>query len=425
MQFRLDSFFNPHLAPGVRRLDAILTVTADGEAGTGGARRAVGIVLDNSSSMNVAGKMEAARHAARRCIDLLPRDALFTVITFGTASQIVVPLCEATDANRAAAHRAVQNISANGATFMSKGLSALRREFERAPDAICYAYFLTDGQNDVDDREDLGRAVEACRGRIGVDCRGVGTDWEPDDLRRISTVLLGTADAVPEPANLEADFRACLGRALSKATGRVALRLWQPASSRLVSLHQMNPDDIDITALGEPESARATLWNLGAWGREARDYHAVFEVGDGAVGEDMLVCRPTVVWGMGAGDGAGEQKAAGAPVVATWSEDSGLTARLNPEVAHYTGQAEIAASIRDGLEARDRGDDAAATRLLGKAARIAAASGNEDVTRRLNKVVDVVDATSGTVRLKRGAGKAEALELEMGGTRTVRRRPGA
>ena len=70
----------------------------------------------------------------------------------------------------------------------------------------------------------------------------------------------------------------------------------------------------------------------------------------------------------------GEEKVAGTPVVATWSEDTGLTARLNPEVAHYTGQAEIAASIRDGLEARDRGDDAGATRLLGNAARLAAAS---------------------------------------------------
>lgn len=421
MQFKLDSFFNPHLAPGGRRIDAILTVTADGEAGAATGRRAIGIVLDNSSSMNLRGKMDAARHAARRCIDLLPKDALFTVITFGTTSQIVVPLCEAGDANRAAAHRAVQSIKANGATFMSKGLSALRREFEKAPEAIAYGYFLTDGQNDVDDREDLGRAVEACRGRLGVDCRGVGTDWEPDELRRISSALLGTADAVPEPADLEADFRACLGRALAKATGKVALRLWQPASSRLVSLHQLNPDDIDITALGEAADARATLFNLGAWGREARDYHAVFAIGDGVVGDDMLVCRPTVLWD----EGAGEMKAAGSPIVATWSEDSDVTARLNPEVAHYTGQAEIAASIRDGLEARDRGDVESATRLLGKAARIAAASGNDDVTRRLNKVVDVVDATAGTVRLKRGAGKAETLELEMGGTRTVRRRPGA
>lgn len=421
MPFKLEAFFNPHLAPGTRRLDAILTVTSDGDAGAAAGRRAIGLVLDNSSSMNLAGKIEAARHAARRCIDLLPHDALFTVITFGTGAQVVVPLCAADDANRAAAHRAVQKISANGATFMSKGLMALRREFDKAPDAIATGWFLTDGQNDMDDRDALGRAVESCRGRLGIDCRGVGTDWEPSDLRRIASELLGTADAVPEPAGLEADFRACLARALGKSTGRVSLRLWQPASSRLVSLGQMNPDAIDVTAQGEAVDARSTLFNLGSWGRETRDYHAVFEVGDGGVGDDMLVCRPSLVWGEGEAQG----KAATSPVVATWSADAGLTARLNPEVAHYTGQAEIAASIRDGLEARDRGDIEEATRLLGVAARIADASGNADVTRRLSKVVDVVDAGAGTVRLRRGAGKAEALELEMGGTRTVRRRPGS
>ena len=43
------------------------------------------------------------------------------------------------------------------------------------------------------------------------------------------------------------------------------------------------------------------------------------------------------------------------------------------------------------------------------------------MTRRLTKVVDVVDAAEGTVRLKSNVSKGEELELEMGGTRTVRR----
>jgi hypothetical protein len=32
------------------------------------------------------------------------------------------------------------------------------------------------------------------------DCRGVGTDWKVEELRTISTALLGTVDIVPEPA---------------------------------------------------------------------------------------------------------------------------------------------------------------------------------------------------------------------------------
>ena len=108
--------------------------------------------------------------------------------------------------------------------------------------------------------------------------------------------------------------------------------------------------------------------------------------------------------------------------MATWSRDADLTARISPEVAHYTGQGELANAIKEGLEARGRGNAEEATRLLGRAARIAYESGNEDVTRRLAKVVDLVDAQEGTVRLK-AADKGAALELEMGGTRTVRRSP--
>ncbi|RFB80722.1 VWA domain-containing protein [Methylovirgula sp. 4M-Z18] len=416
MQFKLESFFNPHLPPGSRRMDAVLTVTASGAAQSS-ARRAVAIVLDNSTSMEIDQKMEAAKHAARRCIDLLPAGTLFCVVTFGTQAHVIMPLCEANDANRGQAHHLVQRITANGATFMSYGLETVRREFAKAPGAICYAYFLTDGQNNGDDTKPLERAINACKGVYQCDCRGVGVDWAPAQLRQISTALLGTADAVPKPEALEADFKACLARALAKGTGKVKLQIWRPASSRLVSLHQMNPEDIDILGLGQQVDPRTWEVSLGAWGTEARDYHAVFEIEAGEIADEMLVCRPSIRWD---GDGS-EEKAAGQPVVATWSNDADLTARINPEVAHYTGQAELASSIKEGLEARDRGNFDEATKLLGKAAKIAAESGNEEVTRRLSKVVDLVDASEGTVRLKRDAGKAEALELEMGGTRTVRR----
>ena len=83
---------------------------------------------------------------------------------------------------------------------------------------------------------------------------------------------------------------------------------------------------------------------------------------------------------------------------------------------------ELADSIREGLAARERGDVDQATRLLGNAARIAATSGNEEVTRRLKHVVDIVDAPEGTVRLKMAVSKADELVLDMGGTRTVKRK---
>ena len=49
-----------------------------------------------------------------------------------------------------------------------------------------------------------------------------------------------------------------------------------------------------------------------------------------------------------------------------------------PGVAHYTGQAELAEAIQEGLEARKQGDEDTATAKLGRAVALAHAAGNED-----------------------------------------------
>jgi von Willebrand factor type A C-terminal domain len=99
-----------------------------------------------------------------------------------------------------------------------------------------------------------------------------------------------------------------------------------------------------------------------------------------------------------------------------------LSTRINPNVAHDTGQAELAQAIQDGLEARKRGDEDPATAKLGRAVALAAQSGNEDTAKLLAKVVDVVDAANGTVRLKRKVADADEVALDTRSTKTVRTR---
>ena len=41
-------------------------------------------------------------------------------------------------------------------------------------------------------------------------------------------------------------------------------------------------------------------------------------------------------------------------VKALWSADEALTTRISPEVAHYTGQTELAEAIQEGLPRRPR-----------------------------------------------------------------------
>ena len=111
---------------------------------------------------------------------------------------------------------------------------------------------------------------------------------------------------------------------------------------------------------------------------------------------------------------------AAARVLASWTADDALSSRIDRHVAHYTGQGELAAAIQQGLDLRERGDEAAATQLLGRAVKIAHESGNAEMTQRLAKVVEVVDVATGTVRLKREVSKVATMDLQLE-SRTTKR----
>jgi hypothetical protein len=111
-------------------------------------------------------------------------------------------------------------------------------------------------------------------------------------------------------------------------------------------------------------------------------------------------------------------------VKALWTDDTSLSSRINPEVAHYTGQAELADAIHQGLAARKSGDEPTATAQLGRAVALAHESGNENTARLLAKVVDVLDAPSGTIRLRRDVADVDEMTLDTRSTRTARFRGG-
>ncbi len=419
MSFTLDSFFNPHLVPGTSRIDAVLSVIhAQEEPTVVGSKLAYVFAVDVSGSMENNDKLVRAKLALRRAIAALPPTAFFAVIAFNDRARVLVAMTQANAIAKSAADHAVQVLRAENGTVMSLALREIKAQFASMPDAIKLAQFLTDGENAREDQAALERALADCRGSFQCDCRGIGTDWHPDQLRLIANALLGTADAVCDGEALDADLKSMIDRALGKGLANAVLRLWSPKSARLLAVKQVMPEIVDLTAMGHRLDDKTLDFPLGAWGAETREYHVSIEVPAGSEGDEILVCRPSIVF---EANGA-EVKVAGANIVAAWTANEALTTRINAQVAHYTGQTELADSIKEGLEAKARGDVDQATRLLGKAVKIAASSGNDEVTRRLRKVVDVVDADAGTVRIKSSAGRAAELELDMGGTRTVRRR---
>ena len=420
--FTIEAFQNPYLAPGSERVDAILSVTAAGAAPQASRPLLLGFVIDNSGSM-LGTRIQAVRRAVETAIRLLDDRAGFFVVTFNSSARVVVSPARATDEAKQQALGAVHRITADQGTAMSQGLAAARTLFAASPEAIGQCIFLTDGKNESEDPTNVTLELQRCVGVFTCDCWGVGTSWQVGEVQEIARALLGKASLIPEPEGIEAAFREAVEKARSKSMKNVRFRVWTPASADVISFKQVSPTIEDFTGRAIQVNPQVREYDTGSWGAgESRDYQLALKVRAGGVGDQMLAARPSLVFAGPDGEEV-EVRAPGARVLASWTADETLSSRLDSTVAHYSGQDELAAAIQQGLEARERGDEAAATQLLGRAVQLAQESGNTDMTTRLSKVVDVVDPAAGTVLLKKSISRAATMDLQLESTTTRRARP--
>jgi uncharacterized protein YegL len=418
--FTAEVFQNPYLNQGATQVNAIMTITTSGDGGvsvaTPKSQRLFGIICDISGSMGGA-KILAAKEAIVQIVNLLPTDAAFFIVTGSSRAKLLVPLVNAIPENKQRAIAQVKEISANGGTVISSWLNTALGEFNKMPFAICQALLLTDGQNDPSDEQDLERVLAASEGKFQCDCRGVGTDWQVSQLQKIAGKLLGTTDIIAQPAQIAADFEAILAKAMGKTVSDVSLRLWTPQGAKVLFCKQVSPEIVDVTDRSRTVNDRMVDYPTGAWGsNESRDYHFCIQVNAGNIGDEMLAGRASLITQT---DGQ-ETKITEAKILATWTEDEAKTAKIDRHVAHYTGQAELAQSIQEGLEARAQGNIEVATVKLGKAVKLAHDSGNEATAKLLRSVVDVEDAAAGTVRIKRTVAKEDEMMLDTRSTKTAR-----
>ncbi len=435
-RFTTDIFQNEYLAEGSREVNAIVTVTATGGGTTGGrplgavdaaaARSgdaAVVIMVDCSGSMDYPPtKMRNARDATAVAIDTIRDGVAFAVVAGTHEAKEVYPgggtLAIADAATREAAKQSLRKLSAGGGTAIGTWLNLADRLFLTRHDiSIRHGILLTDGRNEHEKPEDLQRVLDRVTGHFTSDARGVGTDWELPELRRISSALLGTVDIVAEPSGLAEDFRSMMASAMGKQVADVALRIWTPANAVVKFVKQVAPDLEDLSDRRAEAGPRAGDYPTGSWGDESRDYHVCVEVPSAGVGNEMLAARISLV--LPQGDGSTEVLSQGL-VKAVWTDDLASSTRISPQVAHYTGQAELAESIQVGLEAHRAGDLDLATAKLGAAVKLAHATGNEGTFKLLQKVVDVVDPKEGTVRFRKDVSEADSMTLETRSTKTVR-----
>jgi VWA domain-containing protein len=431
-RFSVDVYQNEYLPEGGQRVDAIITVTsgAGARAGTGavpvGCARtdaAVVIMVDCSGSMDhPASKMRYAREATAAAIETLHDGVSFAVVAGRHHAEEVYPgggrLAVAGPETRTDARNALRRLRADGGTAISTWLRLADRLLSTHDGPIRHAVLLTDGRNEHEDPESLKAVLDACAGRFTCDARGVGTDWEVKEVKAIASALLGSADIVADPEGLAADFTEMMANAMRKEVADVSLRLWTPRGSEIKFIKQVAPAVEDLTGRRTDAGPHSGDYPTGSWGEESRDYHVCVEVPSAEVGQEMLAARAALM--LPAQDGGLPRTLAQGLIRAVWTDDLVATTSIDAQVAHYTGQAELAEAIQDGLELRKAGDEEGATAQLGRAVRLASASGNADTSKLLSKVVDVVDAANGTVRLKAKVADADEMTLETRSTKTVR-----
>jgi len=419
--FSADVYQNEFLPDGGTDVHAIVTVACSGAGGAGqsGSGDAAEIVIVDTSGSMSGDNIAAVQIAAAAALDQVLDGVWFAVVAGSHQARLAYPqdgrsaMVRMDPTTRAQAKAAVAGFRADGGTAMGTWLTLATRLFAAVPSVTQrHAILLTDGYNQHESPEQLSAAIEGARGHFQCDCRGVGSAWQVAEVRRIATALLGSVDLIAQPHEMAADFEQIMRQAMGRGVAEAAVRVWAPQGSQVLFVRQVSPTVEDLTSRRQEVNALTGAYPTGAWGDESRDYHVAVRLPAKAVGQEQLAARVQVA--------VADAVVAQALVKAMWSSDDTLTTRIDPAVAHYTGQAELAEAIQDGLAAKAAGDTETATVKLGRAVQLAAETGNEEATSRLRKIVEIEDADTGTIRLKRSVSKLDEMALDTASTKTTR-----
>jgi hypothetical protein len=420
-EFSATVYQNEYLPDGGTDVNAIVTITCvgagvAGQTGAGDAGEI--IIIDTSGSMGDVD-MEQAKQAAQAALAEIVDGTYFAVVSGNGAAFLAYPhvrsgpgMVRMSPTTRSEGARAIAQLTSGGGTAIGTWLDLAGQLFLSVPQVIQrHAILLTDGENN-ESPEVLDAAIGRAMGLYQVDARGVGTSWKVEEIRRIATNLLGTVDIIPEPHQMSAQFRDIMRTAMARGVADAELRVWTPQGAQILFVRQVSPTVEELTGRRRSVNDLTGAYPTGAWADESRDYHVAVRLAAKALGQEQLAARVQLV--------LGDQVYAQGLVKAKWSSDHSLTAPIDDQVAHYTGQTELAVAIQEGLAAKAVGDDATATRKLGRAVQLAQETGNEEATAKLRKVVDVDDAETGTVRLKKAVEKADEMALDTASTKTTR-----
>lgn len=230
---------HPYLVPGTSDVFATLEVTA---VDVPGARRApvnLAVVIDRSGSMSGA-KIENARRAAARLVELLDENDRIAIVHYGTDVEVMNGIF-ATPENKVRLQRFIARISDNGGTNIGDGLAAGQRQIEKARTdfKVNRLLLLSDGQPTVGitSTQGLVNVVRRIRDAgISVTSLGVGADFNEDLMQRLADVGGGSYGFISNATATAQLFQKDLEQAGTMVASGASLSFTVPAGVRFVQV---------------------------------------------------------------------------------------------------------------------------------------------------------------------------------------------
>lgn len=417
------------------------TTDADTGAGPASTRRAPTsagfaevVLVDRSGSMGTLSKHHLATRAAAAAVDLLQDGVLFAVVGGDTAAWMIYPsrseLAVADRKTRAAARAKLERLApGTGGTIIGAWLDQARELLGPHRDRVRHATLLTDGKNQHqrNSARTMDDVLADCEGVFTCDARGIGADWEPDELRRIADRLQGTADAVPELADLEHALADLVRGAARRKVAQAALRVRCPPQVSVTVLEETYPILRDLVPHATPvPGTPAVDYPTGPWSIEERSYVLTLGVQrdpDAAVGSERLASIEIVAGTPGSPDA--RATTAALPVDVLWTDILSPGTVLDPFLRRHREEKQQRALRQRGGLLYERGDEDGALRAWGEAARLATALSNEDALSRLRLVVSIDDGPAGRIRMLKGLSRQYVFNVMMGDYTSTITRTGA
>ncbi len=383
--FGFKTYFNSYISPTTNSVWGVVSVTANDlpEQAQGAM---ISLICDVSGSMQGA-KFNAAIATVEDLLVNVPDGIALQVVVFDDNSDEVVPMTQIrpdTDRNLLVSNfrRKLKQVRMFGGTAMSTGIRrALAAQEQVRGDIARYGIFLSDGQNTEQESRLVAAVKEAADLKMHLCAYGYGRDWNPEQLTKMAQITQGwMPKAVPNPDDLRDEFNSLVIRMSKTVASDVVLHLWTPAGARILSLSQAYPDWVkgEAAPLGDNHTWVVPVPPMSA--KDHRDFIVHIELA--SVGARVVACKPSVLYAAG-GQRIEEKGDQSTWMILQQTNDAAQINQVNPVVAGYLGQGQLAASTRAMTEALAAGDQQGAERHRTEALEIAQAVGNRAMTQVL------------------------------------------